>query len=626
MDESLNFLPIFLVMAIAWLVPVVMANIKVIRIPAVIVEILLGFVVGKNVLNWIPDNPYMEFLSEAGFMFLLFMSGLSINVNQIVNSFPKKWPSFQRVVQNPLLASSLIYLSSLVLSYVAALGLATFVPIRDPLFLGIVIPTVALSIIVPVLKENGDLNEKHGQVIMLTGALSTMFSIILVSFYAGYVKNGLNFELLLFLIIFATFGLAIWLGKYILRIKPLVRLLYQLQHAASQIKVRGAIFLMLGFVMIAHLIEVELVLGAFLAGVVLSNYLSKERSSLIMKLDGMTYGFFVPIFFIMIGAELDLSALDQFDNSFVFLLLLLLAMFATQVLPTLLIAKVVGWQKALSSGIVLTCRLGLTIATAQIGLSLGVISPALNAALVIVAIITSLVSPLLYNLLSHEKSTSESKTIIIGASQAGVLLAERLQMHGKNVVIVDRNEEKCRELKRRGLPMRTGTGIDLELYKDLRLHPDDQVVVRTGSGSRNLAIAKLLKEKMGHQKIITEVNDPKLVKQVQLLEIEELNRSQIFASALENMLFRPSTFHHLFNSFSQFTVEDIKVSNKKIEGKTVQEMPFDKNGSLMVIRRNGNGMIPHGSTEIKLGDIVTVIGNAEAIDRFRGVFEKPLST
>ncbi|MFK7921259.1 MAG: monovalent cation:proton antiporter family protein [Bacteroidia bacterium] len=621
MEGGINYLPIFYVMAIAWIVPIVMANVRFIKIPPVIIEILLGFIIGANVLNILPETEYMTFLKKSGFFFLLFMSGLEINVQQILSSLPGKGFKVSDIMRNPLLAALVIYFLSLGLSFIVVLILQQFSEIPDVLFFSLVIPTVALSIVVPVLKEQGDIAKPLGQLLMLGGAISTIMSIVLISFYSGIIREGVSFELLLFSIIFLTFFVSLYLGRILVRIRLFQRLVYQLQHAASQIKVRGAVALIFGFVVVSSLINVQAELGAFLSGIVLSVFLRKERSSLIIKLDGMSYGFFVPIFFIMVGATLDLSALDQFDNSYLFLAVLFIGVFAAQVLPALLLKPVFGWTKSISAGVLLTSRLGLTIATAQIGLELGVISPAVNAGIVIVSILSSLIAPLIYNYLHPKSGFAAEKTIIVGGGRISILLAERLKLHGKEAVIMEVDKNRYEELCKMGLPAFLGAGMDKENYETLNLQPQNYVVVLTGSEQRNVLISKLIHDEFNHTKIITDVVSDEYMLQIDELDTVDLDVRQILASAIENMIFRPDTYHHMFEDFGQYTMQDITLTNRDVEGKLVRDIPFHQEGSLMVIRRQDQDLIPHGDTRFKTGDIATVIGNDAALEDFRKKLE-----
>ena len=133
-----------------------------------------------------------------------------------------------------------------------------------PLLSRYLLSTVALSIIVPILKADGEMQQKFGQILLMEGAIATIMSIILISMYSCVLKHGFRFELLLFSVILLVFILTYVVGRRLLRIRVFQKLLYRLEHAASQIRVRGTVALMLFFVIIANLINTELVMGAFI--------------------------------------------------------------------------------------------------------------------------------------------------------------------------------------------------------------------------------------------------------------------------------------------------------------------------------------------------------------------------
>ena len=387
--NELAYWPIFIIMCIAWLVPLVLSRLEISKVPSVIVEIVTGVLVGPFVLGWVEETAITSFLAQTGFLFLIFLSGMEIDVNKILTSFPRGSIKLFDLMSNSLLVALFIYFGSLLLSLPFAWLMHQFMEV-DVVFYMFLLPTVALSITVPILKAEGELKRKFGQILLMEGAIATVMSIILISIYSGVLKKGFQVELLLFAVIFVVFMVVYWLGKKLIKVRSFQQLLYRLEHAASQIRVRGAVALLLFFVVIAHLIGTELAMGAFFAGTLLSLFVVKDRSALLFKLDGMSYGFFIPIFFIMVGVNLDLSALTQFGESIPFILTLMVGFFVTQLIPALIMIRVFGLKKALAGGVLLTARMGLTIAAAQIGLSLGVISSADNAGIVTTAILVSL--------------------------------------------------------------------------------------------------------------------------------------------------------------------------------------------------------------------------------------------
>lgn len=615
MDYTLNYLPLFVVFVVAWSVPMLLSWLQINKVPAVIVEIIMGVIIGPSVLNLVTDEPYLKFLSYTGFLFLIFLSGLEIDIDKILRSFPRKLRKVD-FISNSFLVAVFIYIGSLFLSFGAALVIKMIFPI-DTIFFTILMPTVALSIIVPILKNDGELSRKYGQIILMEAALATIMSIILISVYSGIVQNGFQTELLLFLVIFVAFFASYYLGRWLMGITLFKQIMYTLEHAANQIRIRGAVMVMLFFVIVAYLINTELVLGAFFAGTLLSIFLSKERSSLHFKLDGMSYGFFIPIFFIMVGVNLDLSALSNLSQSIPFVLLLLLGFYVTQMIPAFIMIKVFGLKKAASAGIILTARLGLTVATAQIGLSLGLIDSAGNAAIVITSIFTSILSPLFYKVLNNEQS-KKYKMFIIGNTKASALLADRMRMHSIDYVVITDDVKNYNLLKTKGIEVFRTEFVGSQLYSELDIKPYYPVIVMTNSDVNNTEIVRRFKNDFGHIKIFA-VSNSQLKKEVNDGEIKLVDKNESLVHYIENAVIRPETFGSLAENFGTYTIEEIRITNKELDNKQIKDIAFHPSGSIMILKRKEDIFIPHGNTHLILGDVVSIIGNEEALREFRKI-------
>lgn len=588
------------------------------KVPSVIVEIIMGVVIGPYALDLIEETPYMNFLAQTGFLFLIFLAGLEIDVNKILSSFPKKFRIVD-LVSNSLILAIIIYFGSLLLSLPVAWLISQFIEL-DIAFYTLLLPTVALSITVPILKSDGELARKFGQILLMEGAIATVMSIIIISIYSGVINNGFQVELLLFSMIFVVFVITYIAGKRLMKIRTFQQLLYKLEHAASQIRVRGAVALLLLFVFVAHLINTELAMGAFFGGTLLSLFVSKERSSLLFKLDGMSYGFFIPIFFIMVGVNLDLSALSNFQDSVPLILILIFSFFFIQMIPSLILTKVFGIKRAIAGGILNTARMGLTIAAAQIGLSLEVITSADNAGIVTAAILVSLISPLLYRMFNTEKEKHHN-IYILGGSKASLHLAERLNMHDASYLTILQNDQILPEFEKKGLNVKLVDKLDHHQIDLLKLRTADLIIVLTESKSLSLELARYVKNDLNHGKIIMrkqsaahDLIDPSG-------DLKIVDHDEIIASHIESMVARPDSLGILEESFGVFRVEEIKVTNKEVHQKMVKEMAFPPSGSLVIQRRNNEIFIPHGDTHLLLGDIITVIGNTAALGEFRNTLE-----
>ena len=373
------------------------------------------------------------------------------------------------------------------------------------------------------------------------------------------------------------------------------------------------------FVVIAQYIDKEaILLGAFLAGLLLSIFMHKERSLLLIKLDGMGYGFFIPVFFIMVGAQFDPVALSEFDNTLIpFLILMLFTLYLVKVFPSLLWSGLFGIKKALSGGFLMSTRLSLIIAASQIGLELGVISPGLNSCFILMAVITCLISPVIFNLLNPAKLFEREKTIIVGGSSAGVLLSRRLKMHEKSSVIIEKDEARHREMKLKGLETVMGDGKDRKVYEKLGLDPINYVVVLTGSDKENVKVCKILRKDFRHERIITKAGTQDFENKLRELQADALDVTRIMATTIENLILRPVTYHALVETLESFNLEEVTITKKELEGKQVQDLPFHKDGALLLIKRGDEMIIPHGQTYFQIGDIITVFGTETALETIK---------
>ena len=450
------------------------------------------------------------------------------------------------------------------------------------LYFSLILINTSVAIVLPVLKGRGETGSRFGQMIIMAAAVADILSIILFTFTAHILKNGFHFKLIYILVLFFLFFLFYKIINKLKNTHLIKKIGYQLSQAASQIRIRGAILLVLIFVVISQYIGKEVVLlGAFLSGLVLSSMLHRERSLMLIKLDGMGYGFFIPFFFIMVGVGFDPVALNEFDKTLIgFLLLLLLALFAIKVIPSLLWRRLFGFKKAISGGFLISSRLSLIIAASTIGLELGVITPGINASIIIMAVVTCFVSPVIYNWISPANLREGKKTIIIGGSSTAVLLARRLHAHGKKVIIIELNQIRFQEIRDKGINVIQGNGLKRNTYQKFELRPENYVILETGDDETNLKISRKLRNEYQHEKIISRISRFSLEQRYKQMGIETIDVTQILAAAIENLIFRPTTYQALVESFENFSVEEILITNRNIDGLQIKEISLICNPSI----------------------------------------------
>ena len=621
-----DYFPLLVIVGLAWIIPMALSVLRIKKIPSVVVEIFLGYFAGKYLLSNIsPESSnILEFLALTGFIFLMFLIGLEIDMDQVIFSFPRKRINYSKLIKNPLIISIVYFCLTIILSYAAAIGLSLLVDVKNNWYIALIMVTTSVSIILPVLKNRGEATGAYGQMLIITAAIADILSIILFTFTAYIIKNGFRIEIMLILVLFAFFYVLYRLGNRFRNWSVLKKISFQLSHAASQLSIRGSMLLLLIFVVLSQYISPEVVLlGAFLSGILLSLFLHKGRSLLLVKLDGMGYGFFIPIFFIMVGVKFDPSALKEYEFTLIpFLLILLLLMFLIKVIPSYLFIKQFGRRRALSGGLLLSSRLSLIIAASAIGLELGVISPGINASFIIMALATCFLGPVLYNSINLQDRLPRERTIIIGGSSKGVLLARRLNIHGKASVIVEVDKKRYKDLHSKGLKACLSDGCDPATYEKLKMNASSYVVVDTGSDELNIRICEMLRKVYNHERIISMANEWKIEQQFKNLDINTIDVRRVLATTIETLIVRPAIYNALVETFENFSVEEIPVVNSDIDGHQIQEIPFHKDAILIMVKRGTSLFIPHGKTYIRSGDVLSIFGTDSALENTRQILVK----
>ncbi|MGA2009285.1 MAG: cation:proton antiporter [Solirubrobacteraceae bacterium] len=378
-----HFTNLLVVVAAAFLADLTLGFLPSLRLPAIVLEILIGILIGPSVLGWVtPDLP-VSILSLIGLSFLLFLAGLEIDVH--------------RLRGRTVTLTATGFALSFAIAIVAGLALHAGGLVKSPLFLAIVLVSTSLGVIVPVLKGSGNIDSDFGQLVIAAASIADFGSIVLLSlFFSGKGSTSTTGTLILlgaFALLAALIGLAIAGFK---RSRGLAAVLIHLQDTTAEIRVRGAFVLMLGFVALAASVGLQTILGAFAAGALLSVVDRDEMMThpeFRTKLGAAGFGIFIPVFFVTTGLNFDTSALFSSVSTVARIPLFLLAMLLVRGLPAILYRPLVGQKKALIAGILQATTLPFIVAATQIGVQLGVVTHASAAALIAAGLISVIVFP-----------------------------------------------------------------------------------------------------------------------------------------------------------------------------------------------------------------------------------------
>lgn len=317
-DLGQGLTSLFVVVLVAAVTPVIVGLWSKARIPQVVVLILGGVVVGPQVLD-LADPDSIELLANVGLGFLFLMAGYELEL-----------AVFRQRAGKLAIVGWLVTvaLAGAVVGGFAALGVVdAFVPVA----LGLT--TTALGTLLPILRDNNMLRGSFGSYVLAAGAVGEFLPVVAIAIFLG--SHG-RFIGLISLVGMGVLALLLSLVPRLGRGGRIARILSEGEHATSQTTLRWTVALLLLLLVVANDFGLDVVLGAFVAGVVLRRWAPGNVETLDHKLDAVGYGFFIPIFFVSSGMGLDVrSIVEAPARLFLFFLLLLVV----RGLPTLLIYR-----------------------------------------------------------------------------------------------------------------------------------------------------------------------------------------------------------------------------------------------------------------------------------------------
>jgi Kef-type K+ transport system membrane component KefB len=376
-----SFSGLLIVTVVAFAAPFLLGLFPGVRLPSVVLEIVAGIVVGPSVLGWVHVDQTIAVISTLGLAFLLFLAGLEID--------------FARLRGPVLRLTAAGYGLSFALALAVAGGLRAVGLVHAPLLVAIALAATSLGVLIPVLKDAGQSGTPLGQLVIAAGSIADFGAIILLSiFFTG--KGGTGATLLLIASLLALAGVVFIAVRGAQRSMRIRADLLRLQDTTAQIRVRGAMVLLVGFAAIAQSLGLEAILGTFAAGAVLT-LLDRDQvmthPQFRRKLEAVGFGLFIPVFFVTTGVKYDLGALFADASTVVMVPIFLAALLVVRGLPALLYRRVLDGRQAAIAGLLQSTSLPFIVAATAIGLDLGVIDAATSAALVAAGLLSVVIFP-----------------------------------------------------------------------------------------------------------------------------------------------------------------------------------------------------------------------------------------
>jgi Kef-type K+ transport system membrane component KefB len=369
----------FVITAVAVLAPMATALLR-LPLPAVVLEIGLGIVIGPQLLGWAQPDAVINFLSEVGMLFLFFLAGMEIE--------------FHLIRGRPATLGAAGWALSVIIALTAAVGLAWSDQIQDPLYVGAALCTTAMGTLMPILRDSGTLDTRFGNFVLAAGAVGEFGPVILISILLTGDRGSVTSVVVLCLFLLLAAAAAFVALQF--RPERVVRLLEATMHTSSQLPVRLAVVTLAALVFLSAELELDVVLGGFAAGIIVGLVRDRDpHGALPVKLEAVGFGFFVPIFFVVSGIEFDAEALVESPGAMLRLPLFLALFLVARGVPALLLYRGAlpqgadRWSLAFYSA----TQLPLVVAITSLALDAGRMRPENAAALVGAAMVSVLLFP-----------------------------------------------------------------------------------------------------------------------------------------------------------------------------------------------------------------------------------------
>lgn len=375
--ETLGMLTVLF--AVAVLAPFVADRVaRFVSVPPIVVEIGLGIIVGPALLGWVHDTDVISALSDLGLAFLMFLAGYEIE--------------FRLIKGDPLKRAFWGWLISL------AVGVVLGIVIAGPtvgLVIGLVLTTTALGTLLPILRDRGLSDTPFGARFLAIGAAGEFLPIIGIAFVLSGRRPAAT---ILVLVAFTAVAIAAAALARRPRHPRLARLVTATLGTSAQVGVRLSVFIVIALFLIAELLGLDPVLGAFTAGIVVHLFLGSgdehEAEEVLTRLEGIGFGFFIPIFFIVSGVRFDLDALLASPRALILIPVFLLLFLLVRGLPTVFLQRgQVGNRQAVALGLMSAAALPLVVIITDIAQEEEMMTAATASALVAAGMFSVLIFP-----------------------------------------------------------------------------------------------------------------------------------------------------------------------------------------------------------------------------------------
>ena len=585
-------LSFFIVILAALLIPIMMARFKISGVPTAVAEIVVGIILGQSGFNLVQNTTNLSGLASIGVIILMFLSGMEINFDL----FKRKPDTKNSGEHSPVQLAMLAFLGTVVNAIVLALILKYLGLFPDVFLATIIFCTIALGVVIATLKEKEILSRPMGQTILLTAVLGEVVPMFALTIYASVNgNNGGRIWLIVLLFIAAIILLRRFKQPYIWFNK--------VTKATTQLDVRLAFFLIFALVTIAETVGAENILGAFLAGMVMKLLEPSEATE--DKLTSIGYGFFIPIFFIMTGAKLNLRQLFANPHALALIPALVVCLIVAKLWAIPVYRLRFNKRNSFAGGFLTVTTITLVLPSLEVARNLHAITQTQSDAFILAAVIVCILAPIVFNSFYRldREDLVRQHVVFLGANVLTVPVAQQLGRNWYEIRMVTDDENNYKTYNSEVNDLTLINPLTEESLEKGNYFDADIVVVGFQSDKRNFDVARMVKRHGVARVIAAQSNltsDEQQLNTLNKEEIEIFNPFNVQAGVLRSLIQSPSVYQMLVGT--EASLWEVKIQNHKYTGRALRDLPFIDDMTVSRIRRNGKWIIPTGATVLEYND------------------------
>jgi len=523
------FLIFSIILLIAFAVPEFFSRFKIAYVPF---YIFAGILIGPFGVLKVEVTESLQFVGDLGLLLLVFLAGLEIH------------SMVEESIKGSVVMS--VVFGGICFTAGYLLGWAFSLSVTSSLLLGAVLMSSSVAEIIAIVNTTASLKKRFGHIIVPTIVILDSSSLILLGIilmYRTHRQRILRFlvEIAIFLV-FVFYLIPIMARRYFQR----------KSRKPRESDMKFIILTLIAVVAASELIGLHGIVAAFVVGVALGEFI--PPGPLYEKIHALGHGLLIPVFFIVLGMSLDLSIFTRGFGSLLFLIALILVLMGSKILSGVLysLIKKINLRDGLALGVTFWPQMSATLAAASIGYRYHIFNEMVLLAIVAMSIYSILITPFAVRALSREVSTSlthQSHTVVIGFGRTSSKIVTILSFAGKDVVVVDKDLRKVKQLERRGIHVVYGSSVDEETLKRAGV-PGARVVLITIPDEHEVYLtARLVKKLNPDCYIIAKIHTDRLFRR---LKKESLVDSFVWPEKMSSLEATRQVFEKLEGFYPEF--------------------------------------------------------------------------